>query len=88
MPTKRSNLVKQKKNIIHDIIFENIIPNTNPETFWALDMLTSEIRRHNIDTQIRINKYDVKKVMNKLTTKRKDITLHIINNNLYFKFLS
>jgi len=88
MPTKRSNLVKQKKNIIHDIIFENIIPNTNSETFWELSMLTQEIRKHNIDMQIRINKYDVKKVMNKLTTKRKDISLHLINNNLYFKFLS
>ncbi len=88
MPTRKNNLVKQKNSIILDIIFDNIIPNTNPNTFWGLDMLTAEIRKNNIDVQIRINKFDVKKIMSKLSKQRKDVTLHLVNNDLYFKFLA
>lgn len=89
MPIRKSSLIKkEKKNIITDIIFDDIIPNSNPETYWGLDMLTAEIRKYNIDEQLHINKIDVKRTLSILAKKRKDIELHLINNNLYFRFFS
>jgi len=87
LPIKKANLIKkEKKNIILDILFENIIPNTDSQMFWGLDMLTAEIRKHNVDVQLHINKLDVKRIVGNLSKKRKDITLHMVNNNIYFKF--
>ncbi len=85
MPVKAKNLVKEKRKIMLDIIFENIIPYTTPETFWNVDMLTAEIRRHNIDEKIRVNKFDVKKIIKSLTN-NDQVTLHIVNNNLFVTF--
>lgn len=85
MPVKRKNLVKEKRRIILDIIFENIIPQSTPSIFWNVEMLTAEIRRHNIDEKIRVNRFDVKKIIKSLAN-NDQIHLHIINNNLFVTF--
>lgn len=85
MPIKIENLIKEKKRIIHDILFENIMPNAG-DIYWGLDMLLAEIRKNNIDEHLHINKFEIKKMISDLANKRKDITMYIINNNLYFKF--
>lgn len=85
MPVRNKNLVKEKRKIIIDIIFENIIPQSTPNIFWNVEMLTAEIRRHNIDEKIRVNKFDVKKIIKSLAS-NDQVNLHIINNNLFITF--
>jgi len=86
MPTKIKNLKKEKRKIILDIIFENIIPTTSSNMFWSLDMLTAETRRHNIDDGLRINKYDIKRIVISLSKTNDKVDMHLINSNIYFTF--
>ncbi len=85
MPTKVNSLKKDKRRIILDILFENVIP-ISGDKYWGMDMLLAEIRKHNIDTTLKIGMFDVKNILTSLAKKRKDIDLHMINNTLYFKF--
>lgn len=86
MPVNRKQLVKEKKKIILDIIFENIMPHSTPDLFWNIDMLTAEVRRHNIDEKIRVNKYDIKKIIKSLSNSNDKVNLHLINNNIFVTF--
>jgi len=85
MPVRTKQLVKEKRKIILDILFEDIIPDSSPKMYWSMEMLTAQVRRHNIDEKIRITKYDIKRVINSVSNNNK-INLHIINNNLYATF--
>lgn len=78
--------MKEKRKIILDIIFENIIPNTAPNVFWNLHMLTAEVRRHNLDNRIRINTFDIKKIIENLEKTNDKVDIHLINNEIYITF--
>lgn len=88
MPIKSNQLKKERKKIITDIIFENIIPsiNFNNDLYWSIDSLTAEIRKHNIDKNMRINRYEVKKVIQKLSKTNEKITIKLINGDIFIRF--
>jgi len=85
MPVKTEQLMKEKRKIILDIIFENIIPTSPSKLYWDINMLTAEVRKHNIDDRIHITRYDIKRIVNSIS-KNKKVNLHMINNNLFISF--
>ncbi len=86
MPVTINELKKEKKRIILDIIFDNVLPVAG-NIYWGLDMLTSAIRNNNIDKSMHISKFEVKRIMSKLAERiTNTITIHIIDNIIYFKF--
>lgn len=86
MPVNNKLLHREKKKIILDIIFEDIIPNTNEKMFWSVDMLTAEVRRYNIDDKIRISRLDLKQVIKKLDKTNDKVKMHLINNDMFITF--
>ncbi len=84
MPSRIDKLKKEKKAIIHDIIFNNIIPNVD-DSYWELSMIVAEIRKHNIDKKMTITNMEVSRILTKLINK-KHVSTSLINSVLYYKF--
>lgn len=87
MPIKTKHVHKDKNIIIHDIIFDNIIPNTHSEIYWTTQALTIEIRKHNLDKNFHINRIQVGRIVGKLARNNKQIVTKIIGGVLYFQFI-